>query len=81
MKGFPMKVRVLWVPPAERLIKCGEVYDLPTAYAEQLIAAGEAEKVAGKTDALPDPRPAPEPAAEAAADEAAVEAAADEPAA
>ena len=62
-----MKIRILWVPPHERDLKCGKVYDLANeAEAKSLIAAGEAEAVDAKADALDDPRPAPEPEAAAA---------------
>ena len=54
-----MKVRVLWVEPADRLFTLGEVYDL--ADGKDWIAAGSAEEVKDKdVDALADPRPVPE---------------------
>ncbi len=65
-----MKIRILWVPPHEKLLKSGLVYDLADAgEAKGLIAAGEAEAVDAKTDALDDPRPAPAPEPEAPAPE------------
>ena len=56
-----MKVRALWVPPAEKNFVLGEVYDL--ADGADWVSAGNAEPVDAKTKALPDPRPAPEPGA------------------
>lgn len=47
-----MRVRVLWVPPQERALVCGEVYDLPDDHAQRLLDAGEAEVL----------QPPPEPA-------------------
>ena len=58
-----MKTRILWVPPAERNLKPGLVYDLPKEAVTDLIAKGEAEELAkgDKSEVLPDPRPKPEP--------------------
>jgi hypothetical protein len=57
-----MKVRILWVPPAERVLKPGEVFNLPEDLAARLLAAEEAESVSDDTPAIE--LPAPEPAAE-----------------
>lgn len=40
-----MLVRILWVPPQERELKPGEVYDLPGEVAQRLVDLGEAEFV------------------------------------
>lgn len=53
-----MKVRVLYVPPAERFLQSGRVYDL--ADGGHLIALGDAE-ASPDTPAEADPRPAPDP--------------------
>jgi hypothetical protein len=65
-----MKVRVLWVPPAEKVLKPGEVFNLPEDLAARLLAAEEAERVSDDTPAIElpaaepeaaEPEPAPEP--------------------
>lgn len=45
-----MKIRVLWVPPHEKTVKCGEVYAVPCKEVgkkrgQLMLAAGEAELV------------------------------------
>jgi hypothetical protein len=53
-----MKVRVLWVPPSERNLIPGRVYDL--ADGDHLVKSGDAEKVKADVEAEADPRPQPE---------------------
>lgn len=69
-----MKVRVLWVPPAERFLKSGKVYNLADDEAQALISGGEAEKAGDDAEAEDDPRPPPEPEPAAEPGEAAAEA-------
>jgi hypothetical protein len=68
-----MKVRILWVAPHERHLKCGKVYDLPEADAQHLVDASEAETVKAGVEAEEDPRPEAIEAREAAAVEAAAD--------
>lgn len=59
-----MKVRVLFVPPHERDLQSGKVYDL--ADGQALVTGGEAEAVGDDVEAEADPRPQPEPEEESA---------------